>query len=276
VKFSGVRHLEWDRPEWKQGLLKTNHLGARTPVEKMKAAVCKVMAMNRVYKGIKAPPAEWQFEVERQKAGRQIEETKLVRAEKERVAREKQKSRVGRKEVRAKARAERQARIEKELMQQNTQAQNLVEDMEEALLKVPELRPPAVPQLHPQELFEAKLVIHDLATSDLGLKVSQLQGPGPRKDPAPRAPPPDRKVQNWNQDALSSWLQQAHAYAAEQRTHASRRFYPDPQAGLLLQPVHPLHDLSKQPWYPTNDEPAPYFTDEVEPEPEAGKDRVWL
>eukprot|EP00439_Symbiodinium_sp_Y106_P079948 s1502_g18.t1 len=219
VKFSGVRRMEWNRPEWKDGLLKTNHLGARTPVEKMKAAVFKVMAMNRVYKGISAPPAEWQFEVERQKAGRLAEEARLIKAEKERVKKESLDEQnagaasghscwlhSGAVEARANARGERQAVIEKQLMQQNTQAQSLVEDMEEALLKVPELQPPGVPGLHPQELFEARLVLRDLATSGLGQKVSELGGAPTIPKHVRREPPPPRKVQNWNQDTLSSWF----------------------------------------------------------------------
>ncbi|CAE6972251.1 unnamed protein product [Symbiodinium natans] len=276
VKFSGVRRMEWNRPEWKDGLLKTNHLGSRTPVEKMKAAVFKVMAMNRVYKGITAPPAEWQFEVERQKAGRLAEEVRLIKAEKERVRKEKMKSRQGRKDARATARGQRQALIEKQLMQQNTQAQNLVEDMEEALLKVPELQPPAVPDLHPQELFEAKLVLHDLATSGLGQKVSEFGGATTH---SVREPPPPRKVQNWDQAAISNWLNEAHHYAEGLSPSAARRFYPEPQKGLLLQPVYPLHDLPKQPWYPASDILTERTrTHEAEPEPEAvqAKDRVWL
>lgn len=277
VKFSGVRRMEWNRPEWKDGLLKTNHLGARTPVEKMKAAVFKVMAMNRVYKGISAPPAEWQFEVERQKAGRLAEEARLIKAEKERVRKEKMKSKLARKEARANARGERQAVIEKQLMQQNTQAQTLVEDMEEALLKVPELQPPGVPGLHPQELFEARLVLHDLATSGLGQKVSQLGGATAIPNYARREPPPPRKVQNWNQETLSSWFHEAQQYAAERTTASNRRFYPEPQKGLLLQPVYPLDDLPKQIWYPASDLPTGVTSvDEVEPEPEAVKDKVWL
>eukprot|EP00435_Cladocopium_sp_Y103_P027614 s1905_g6.t2 len=176
VKFSGVRRIEWNPIEWKDKLLQANHLGTRTPAEKMKAAVFKVMAMNRVYKGITSPPAEWQIEVERQKAGRMADEMLRLKKEKERVDRAKQQSKIGRKDARANARLERQARIEKELMQQNTQAQLLVEHMEEALLKVPELRPPSAPELHPNEVLQAKLVIHDLATSGLGEKVSEMAG----------------------------------------------------------------------------------------------------
>ncbi|CAE7257360.1 Abcb1, partial [Symbiodinium necroappetens] len=217
VKFSGVRRMEWNRPEWKDGLLK--------------AAVFKVMAMNRVYKGISAPPAEWQFEVERQKAGRLAEEARLIKAEKERVRKEKMKSKLARKEARANARGERQAVIEKQLMQQNTQAQTLVEDMEEALLKVPELQPPGVPGLHPQELFEARLVLHDLATSGLGQKVSQLGGAPAIPNYARREPPPPRKVQNWNQETLSSWF------------HEVLRHYP---ILLLALPLTPLAEADVQ------------------------------
>eukprot|EP00913_Durusdinium_trenchii_P006957 g6543.t1 len=144
VKFSGVRRIEWNQLEWKDRLL---------------------------FKGIASPPAEWQVEVERQKAGRLAEDFRRL---KERVDRAKKASKTGRKDARANARVERQARIEKKLMQQNTQAQLLVENMEEALLKVPELRPPVAPELHPNELLQAKLVIHDLATSGLGEKSSSV------------------------------------------------------------------------------------------------------
>jgi len=271
VKFSGVRHIEWNPIEWKDKLLKANHLGQRTPTEKMKAAVYRIMAMNRAYKGITSPPAEWQVEVERQRAGRQAEELRRLKMEKERVERAKKESRIGRKDARANARLERQARIEKELMQQNTQAQLLVENMEEALLKVPELRPPIAPELHPNELFQAKMVIHDLATSDLGAKVSELAG----DQVAASHKQQNGKVLHWDPVALNNWLAQVQSHATEKATPKARTFYPMPEAnGLLLQPVYPLDDLRNQPWYPTSDQWKP----QVDPQPEATmKDaKVWL
>lgn len=264
VKFSGVRRIEWNPIEWKDKLLQAKHLGTRTPAEKMKAAVFKVMAMNRVYKGITSPPAEWQIEVERQKAGRMADEMLRLKKEKERVDRAKQQSKIGRKDARANARLERQARIEKELMQQNTQAQLLVEHMEEALLKVPELRPPTAPELHPNEVLQAKLVIHDLATSGLGEKVSEMAGGKVQANHQHQAA--TGKVLHWDQAALNNWLAEAHGYASQKATPTTRTFYPLPEAnGLLLQPVYPLDDLRNQPWCPKHEE----WRQQPEAEPQA-------
>lgn len=274
MKFSGVRRIEWNPIEWKDKLLQANHLGTRTPAEKM-----KVMAMNRVYKGITSPPAEWQIEVERQKAGRMADEMLRLKKEKERVDRAKQQSKIGRKDARANARLERQARIEKELMQQNTQAQLLVEHMEEALLKVPELRPPTAPELHPNEVLQAKLVIHDLATSGLGEKVSEMAGGKVQANHQHQAA--TGKVLHWDQAALNNWLAEVHGYASQKATPTTRTFYPLPEAnGLLLQPVYPLDDLRNQPWYPKHEE----WRQQPEAEPQAQlaqqaalKDlKVWL
>merc|ERR1711963_425091 len=139
--------------------------------------------------------------------------------------------------------------------------------MEEALFKVPELQPPGVPGLHPQELFEARLVLHDLATSGLGQKVSELGGAPTISKHTRREPPPPRKVQNWNQESLSSWFHEARQYAAERTPASNRRFYPEPQKGLLLQPVYPLDDSPKQIWYPASDlQTGVTPVDEVEPE----------
>eukprot|EP00439_Symbiodinium_sp_Y106_P081150 s1502_g20.t1 len=67
----------------------------------------------------------------------------------------------------------------------------------------------------------------------------------------------------------------AQQYAAERTPASDRRFYPEPQKGLLLQPVYPLDDLPKQIWYPASDLPTGVKSvDEVEPEPEAVKDKV--
>lgn len=242
----------------------------------MKAAVCKVMAMNRLFKGIASPPAEWQVEVERQKAGRLAEDFRRLKVEKERVDRAKKASKTGRKDARANARVERQARIEKKLMQQNTQAQLLVENMEEALLKVPELRPPVAPELHPNELLQAKLVIHDLATSGLGEKVSEMAAKhaGP---PVPKVP--TGKVLHWDRAALNNRLSEAHCLA--QPAGGVRTFYPQPN-GLLMEPVYPLDDLQNQPWYPSKQwmkhEELEAETPEALQSPKANLEdsRVWL
>eukprot|EP00931_Biecheleriopsis_adriatica_P092252 TRINITY_DN66074_c0_g1_i1.p1 TRINITY_DN66074_c0_g1~~TRINITY_DN66074_c0_g1_i1.p1 ORF type:complete len:467 (+),score=113.39 TRINITY_DN66074_c0_g1_i1:32-1402(+) len=291
VQFSRtMRPLEWDSSDWVEQLKKENHLGGRLPGERLKAAVAKVIAFNRSQKFIANPDAETLKEVHAARDAEQERENarnlEKLQREKDRLRELKLKAKDQRREKRAREREEQHARIEKELLKQNTEAQLLVDSMRYALLQVPALQPPVVPDLHAAELIQAQELIHEFASSDLGKRVSEMHSPQPVRE-APTMPQ-NGQVKHWDRQALNEWMLQARSFAeasplvtpAVQKPPSRQwSFYPPAQDGLLLERVAAVTDvssISKQPWYPGSEASAdPSRADEAEPEPE-GTGRIWL
>eukprot|EP00930_Biecheleria_cincta_P055957 TRINITY_DN4219_c0_g1_i2.p1 TRINITY_DN4219_c0_g1~~TRINITY_DN4219_c0_g1_i2.p1 ORF type:complete len:707 (+),score=196.03 TRINITY_DN4219_c0_g1_i2:215-2335(+) len=238
VTFSrDIEPLEWSPEQWRKKLKAVNELGQRLPIERFKAAVARVIAINRSLQGIDQQDEQLAADIQLAKQQRQ-----LALDYQNSVARQKQRkedalarrdARRVRRIERAVYREERQHQVENELLTQHFQAQQTVDELRGALLRVPELRPIQRPELHAEELVQASLVIHDLAKGPLGQQLTELSN----------------KEVNAASRATSSSFRPNSSQAV---THAgvAPAFYPPALHGVPVLPVQPLQNMQDQRWYP--------------------------